>query len=148
MSRKERLKKIMELVEGSEVSTQTDIAEALNSLGYNVTQATVSRDVKELCLVKMPGKEKKFRYGVQSNENKLSKLANLFKESVISINTAMNLLVIRTYPGSANAACTLLDELHLPDVVGNIAGDDTILVIAKTAEAVPAIYDNLESYII
>ena len=147
MARNERQNAIVRIITEKEINTQNELVTELNNEGFNVTQATVSRDINEMGLVKINGKEKKFRYALQNSDKKLNKLSTIFKESVISIDTAMNLLVIKTYEGSANAACLLLDKLNLPHIVGTLAGEDTIVVIAKTVEDIPEIYNTLKEYI-
>lgn len=147
MARNERQNAIVRIITEKEINTQNELVTELINEGFNVTQATVSRDINELGLVKINGKQKKFRYALQNSDKKLNKLSTIFKESVISIDTAMNLLVIKTYEGSANAACLLLDKLTLPNIVGTLAGEDTILVIAKTTEDIPEIYNILKEYI-
>ena len=147
MARNERQNAIVRIITEKEINTQNELVTELNNEGFNVTQATVSRDINEMGLVKINGKEKKFRYALQNSDKKLNKLSTIFKESVISIDTAMNLLVIKTYEGSANAACLLLDKLSLPHIVGTLAGEDTIVVIAKTVEDIPEIYNTLKEYI-
>lgn len=147
MPRSSRQEAIIKIITEKEINTQNELVNELTEAGFNVTQATVSRDINELGLIKVAGKEKKIRYSVHHTEHKLGKLSTLFKESVIKMDTAMNLIVIKTYDGSANAACLLLDKLDLPNIVGTLAGDDTILVIAKTPEDVPEIYAQLKEYI-
>ena len=147
MPRSSRQEAIIRIITEKEINTQNELVSELTKAGYSVTQATVSRDINELGLIKVSGKEKKFRYALHNAEHKMGKLSTLFKESVIKMDTAMNLIVIKTYDGSANAACLLLDKLDLPNIVGTLAGDDTILVIAKTLEDVPQIYAQLKEYI-
>ena len=147
MARNERQNAIARIIAEKEINTQNELVNELNKEGYNVTQATVSRDINEMGLVKVSGKQKKFRYALQNSDQKLNKLSTIFKESVISIDTAMNLLVIKTYEGSANAACLLLDKLNLHNIVGTLAGEDTIVVIAKDLESIPEIYNTLKEYI-
>lgn len=146
MDREHRHKIIQKVISEKEISTQNELVKALRSLGHDITQATVSRDINELGLIKVAGKVKKFRYVIKTVDQKISKLSTLFKESVISIDTAMNMLVIKTYEGSANAACLLLDKLNIPNIVGTLAGEDTILVIAKNIDNVPYIYNTLKEY--
>ncbi len=122
-------------------------ASALFLRGFSVTQATVSRDIAEMHLIKVKGSEKRFKYVVGERDQKLMKLSTIFKETVISVDTSLNMLVIKTYVGSANAACLLLDKLNLPGVIGTLAGEDTILVIAKTIEDVPNIEKSLREFL-
>lgn len=146
MDREQRHKIITKIITEQEISTQNELVKVLQNMGLDITQATVSRDINELGLIKVAGKVKKFRYVIKTVDQKISKLSTLFKESVISMDTAMNILVIKTYEGSANAACLLLDKLHLPNIVGTLAGEDTILVIVKNVEGVPYIYNALKEY--
>jgi len=146
LDREHRHKIIQKVISEKEISTQNELVKTLQSLGYDVTQATVSRDINELGLIKVAGKTKKFRYVIKTVDQKISKLSTLFKESVISIDIALNMLVIKTYEGSANAACLLLDKLSIPTIVGTLAGEDTILVIAKNIDSVPYIYNTLKEY--
>ena len=147
MSRKERQNAIERIIAEKEIETQNELVDELIAAGFSVTQATVSRDINEMGLVKVAGKQKKYRYALHNSDQKINKLSTIFKESVISINTSLNMLVIKTYEGSANAACLLLDKLNMPNILGTIAGEDTILVIAKSIESVPAIYSVLKEYV-
>lgn len=146
LDREQRHKVIKKIISEQEVSTQNNLVEILQDMGLNITQATVSRDINELGLIKVAGKVKKFRYVIKTVDRKISKLSTLFRESVISMDTASNMIVIKTYEGSANAACLLLDKLDLPNIVGTLAGEDTILVIIKTVDSVPCIYNALKEY--
>ncbi|HOO22257.1 MAG TPA: arginine repressor [Clostridia bacterium] len=145
--REERHSKILRIIAEKEIDTQEQLVESLNSAGCNVTQATVSRDIKELGLIKVRGEHKKYKYALPPVNQGLTKLANLFSESVISMETAMNIIVCKTYPGTANTACVFLDKLGLPHIVGTLAGDDTFLIIAKTIEDVDVIYNKLKEYL-
>lgn len=147
MARIERQNAIAKIIAEKEINTQYELVEELNAAGFNVTQATVSRDINEMGLIKIAGKVKKFRYALHNSDRKLNKLSTIFKESVISMDTAMNIIVIKTYDGSANAACLLLDKLNLQHILGTLAGDDTIIVIVKSVEFVPEIYRTLREYI-
>lgn len=147
MARRDRHSAIERIISEKEIETQNELVDELIAAGFSVTQATVSRDINEMGLVKVAGKRKKYKYALQNSDQKINKLSTIFKESVISIDTALNMLVIKTYEGSANAACLLLDKLNMPNILGTIAGEDTILVIAKSVEAVPTIYNVLKEYI-
>ncbi len=142
----ERQKKLINLIQEKEIDTQFFLAEVLQKAGYNVTQATVSRDIKALGLVKVPGKHKKTKYAVPVSE-KLSRFDEMFRHSVISVDTAMNLIVIKTLTGSANAACSALDKFNFNNIVGTIAGDDTLLVIVKDVIFVEEIYNRIKEYL-
>lgn len=145
--RERRQNKILYLISEKEIDTQTQLVEELNSLGFDVTQATISRDIKELGLIKISGEQKKYKYAIPPINPKLNKLTTLFTESVISMEEAMNLIVIKTYPGTANTACVFLDKLNLPQIAGTLAGDDTLIIIARTIDDVSIIYNTLKEYI-
>ena len=133
MSKKERLLAINNLINEFEIDTQEELTEKLNSLGFNVSQATVSRDINELNLIKVEGVNKKFKYkAVDDNLNLSKKIVDLFKQITLSIACANNLIVIKTLAGNASSAGMAFDEMQFPQVLGTVAGDDTLLVIAKT----------------
>lgn len=134
MSKKQRLIDIENLITKYEISTQEELTAKLNELGYIVSQATLSRDINDLNLIKVEGVSKKFKYA--KSESATSKISpqfiNLFKQVVLSMDYANNLIVIKTLAGNANAAGMAIDEMHIPEILGTVAGDDTLLVIAKT----------------
>ena len=137
-----RQKKILELIENHDIETQEELSELLRKSGYVATQATVSRDIKELRLVKVAtgvkdGRRNKSKYAANSIRNEIdSRLTDKFKsilsEMVIKISSAGNMVVLKTYAGMAQAACAAIDTLELPDVVGSLAGDDTIFIVMTT----------------
>ena len=138
--------KILEIITNKAVETQEELTKELNKLDFNVTQATVSRDIKELGIIKILDGAS-YRYAqINNNINISGKLINLFWESVISIDSANNLIVIKTLPGSANAAAMVVDKLDLKPVLGSIAGDDTLLIIVRNNEEVSAVLDTLKSF--
>ena len=133
MSKKKRLAYILSIINQQDVSTQDELTELLTNQGFDVSQSTVSRDIKELNLIKLDERGK-YKY-VQPNSlnNNLSpQLISLFKQIIVSIECANNLIVIRTLSGNASAAGMAIDEMRFPQVLGTVAGDDTVLVIAKT----------------
>lgn len=143
-----RQKKIMELIDKHEIETQDELVEALHSQGYDITQATISRDIKELGLVKVPGGIKAYRYslpGEQRGGNYRLRLERLFRDSVLSSNDSENLIIVRTLPGAANAVASCLDHVDWPEIIGTVAGDDTILLIIKPKGAVVEIMERLNS---
>ena len=133
--KKKRLDKILELIRNNEIETQAELATMLRNSGYNVTQATVSRDIKELGLIKTPASKggQKYEAGSPVNENQ-RRFIRVLRDSVQSVDTAQNILVIKTGSGMAMAAAAALDNLRLPEVVGSIAGDDTIMAAVRTAD--------------
>jgi len=129
-----RQKKIMELIKKQVVSTQEELAEALRSTGFIVTQATVSRDIKELRLVKIPTGEDTYRYAVPREKEKIrneERLRRMLHESVLELDYSDNIVVLKTYPGNAQAVASLIDGAGWPEVIGSVAGDDTILLVTK-----------------
>ena len=144
--KKGRHAKIVELIQTNEISTQDELISELRSSGYNVTQATVSRDIKELQLVKILSKSGKYCYATSSVKhiNVKSTLEPLFSTSVLSVDYAGNLVVIKTVSGMAQAVCTSIDAAGFGDIIGSIAGDDTIFLAAKTAEKAVSIASSLK----
>ena len=151
MTKAQRLTKIKEIIAKSEIDTQSALADALNSFGFNATQATVSRDIKELGLIKVPSESGSYKYSLpaDSEETKSvsSKILNVFCESVISINYSENIIVVKTLSGSANAAAALIDKLNVPEIFGCIAGDDTIMVVVSSANKAPEVADKLRKIV-
>lgn len=124
--------KILELIAERPINTQEDLLNGLRDNGFDVTQATVSRDIKELRLVKILGSDGKYRYATAVSDEQMdmsSKFHAIFKQSVKSIDYAKNIIVIKCYTGMANAACAALDSMNRSGVVGTLAGDDTIFVL-------------------
>lgn len=124
--KKVRHELILNYIQNNNVSTQEEIIQMLSEHGYNVTQATISRDIKELKLIKEHYGKNDVKYAVSTKKDNSDNIKMIFARSVLSVEVAMNLIVIKCYAGTANAACVALDSLHIPGVVGTIAGDDTI----------------------
>jgi len=125
--------KILEIIEQYVIETQEEIAEKLKELGMEITQATISRDIKELRLIKVMAEGNRYRYAPFSkNENIISnKLMNIFIESYVSSDYANNIVVVKTLSGMAQAAAAAIDSLKWPDIVGTIAGDDAIMIVCR-----------------
>ena len=138
---------IREIVESQSIQTQEELAEALRVHGMVVTQATVSRDIKELRLIKTLSPNGNYHYtthGEKGGRVDLSfKFHAIFAEAVNSIDYAQNLVVIKCYTGMANAACAALDSIRWDGLVGTIAGDDTILLVMKDTESAQGITEEL-----
>ena len=134
MTKKERQNILLELIGKYEIDTQEELTEKLNERNIAVTQATVSRDINELNLVKVAGKAKKYKYArVEIESDALSeKDINLFREITASVTCANNLIVVKTLVGNANAAGMIVDKINIPQVLGSIAGDDTLLIVTKS----------------
>lgn len=125
--------KILEIIENREIETQEELSEELRKLGLNVTQATVSRDIKELRLIKVLAKNGKYKYAtLKSQDSVLSdRLIRLFKDSILSIDYSSNIIVLKTIPAAAQAAASAIDAAGLEGIIGSVAGDDTIFVLIK-----------------
>ena len=147
MARTGRRLKLIEIINKNEIETQEALAEALRNEGYLVTQATVSRDIKDLGLIKVmtPNKTYKYAQPASTEQKSSGKMLNLFRECVISIDYAGHLIVIKTVSGGANSAATLVDKLNFPEVMGCVAGDDTILVVIKDQQKIVPIVEKLKS---
>ena len=124
---------ILDIIEKQDIETQEELAEALRKRGIAVTQATVSRDIKELRLVKTLSTEGKYKYsiGQDHSRNVSSKFFSLFADSVLSVDSACNMLVIKCMTGMAQAICAAMDSIHWKGAVGTLAGDDTIFVVCR-----------------
>lgn len=134
--KKVRHKAIVELVEKYDIETQEELANRLEEAGFVVTQATVSRDIRELKLSKVSGANGRQKYMIfNQDENHLSdKYIRVLKDGFISMDQAMNIMVVKTVSGMAMAVAAAIDAMHFPEVVGCIAGDDTIMVAVRTVE--------------
>ena len=147
MARTGRQLKLIEIINKNEIETQEALAEALRNEGYLVTQATVSRDIKDLGHIKVmtPNKTYKYAQPAPTEQKSSGKMLNLSRECVISIDYAGHLIVIKTVSGGANSAATLVDKLNFPEVMGCVAGDDTILVVIKDQQKIVPIVEKLKS---
>lgn len=141
-----RQSKILELIENNEIETQEELASYLKSLEVEVTQATVSRDIRELRLVKVLSSSGKYKYAPinQNTEGTTSRLIKIFKNSMVSVNIAGHILVVKTLPGAAQICASAVDSLELEDIVGSIAGDDTIFIAINDTERVKEIASTLK----
>lgn len=138
---------ILELIAERAVETQEELADALRSRGFQVTQATVSRDIKELRLVKVLSADGAYRYATSDkNENSLNeRLIRMFSETVISISSAYNQIIIKTLSASASIAAETIDSLQWPEILGTIAGENTILMIVRSIEEVQVVIERLNA---
>ena len=132
---------IREIVENQSIQTQEELADALREHGMVVTQATVSRDIKEMHLLKVLSEEGGYRYATmdKSEQGMNERLIRMLSDSVVDMSSANNLIVIHTLPGSAHVAGEAVESLRWPEVLGTIAGDNTILVIVRSNEDVDAV---------
>lgn len=141
----DRHKKILELIDRYEIGTQEELAKILNDEGYNVTQATVSRDIRELNLSKVSVDGKRTRYATLTKDKPVAndKFLRVLKEGFVSMDMAQNILVIKTVSGMAMAVAAALDAMDCHEIVGSIAGDDTIMCAVRTVEDTTALMGRL-----
>ena len=140
---------IIDIISNQRVSTQEELCEILKNSGYDVTQATVSRDVKELQLIKIPDSQG-YYYALPDNSpilNSHERMQRLFKDSVTSIDYSENIIVIKTLPGAAQSIASLIDAAELENVLGTVAGDDTIFIVVKPLNVVKGIVRDFEELI-
>ena len=134
--KKDRHAKILELIEKYDISTQEELLERLLDCGVEVTQATVSRDIKELRLVKHPSSAGQYKYSLATGaDEKYMKYSAIFTQSVTDSDYAQNICMLKCHPGTAQAACAAIDALEISEVLGTIAGDDTIFILCRTERA-------------
>lgn len=147
MARNSRQSKILELISTQEIETQEELVSALRNAEFDVTQATISRDIKELGLIKILTDSKKYKYAVVSSQVQAlsNKCLNIFKECVISIKSAMNITVVKVIKGTAGMVSGLIDQLSLSQVMGCAYGDDTVMVISSDVEDAYFVKDKLNS---
>lgn len=146
-----RHKKILELISEYPIYRQEDLLDHLKNSGYDVTQATVSRDIRELRLVKTATPEGGYRYVTSATAGKTAhaptRFEMIFRESVIRVDYANNIVLVKCFSGMANAACELFDSMVWSDVVGTLSGDDTFLVLMRSEDAAKMLCVELEKYI-
>ena len=129
---------ILEIIAQENIETQEQLLTRLQARGFRCTQATISRDIKQLHLVKEPAGQGVYKYAVSGNRTTLNvaaKLRTIFRECIVSIDYAQNIVVVKTMPGLANGACSALDNMDMNDIVGSLAGDDTALLVMRNTEA-------------
>lgn len=143
--KKSRHAKIIELIEKYEVETQEDLAEYLKESGFQVTQATVSRDIRELKLSKIPTGDGKQKYVIlkQDDSHLVDKYIRVLKDGLISMDMAQNILVIKTVSGMASAVAVAVDAMKFKEIVGSIAGDDTIMMAVRTVDETKVVMEKI-----
>lgn len=141
-----RHNKILEIISERVVETQEELAGLLQAAGFRVTQATVSRDIRELRLMKVPTDDGRQKYGLMQGEagKPEGRSSRILKDAIISIDSALNLLVIKTNAGMAMAVAATIDAMHLPEMVGTLAGDDTVFCAIRTIESTEVCKKQLE----
>ena len=145
----ERHAMILNLIDTTNVETQEELADMLKQRGICVTQATVSRDIKELRLIKVLAENGGYKYATvdKAEAGMKERFVRIFGDSVVGINTSANLVIVKTLSGSANAAAEAVDSMHWNDIVGTMAGDNTIFIAARDEKTVPDLVKRLSAMI-
>ncbi|MBE5801175.1 MAG: arginine repressor [Clostridiales bacterium] len=138
---------ILEIINNQSIETQEDLAEELGRRGFRVTQATVSRDIKEMKLIKAQSPGGTYRYAIADHsDNSINeRLIRMFSDTVLSMNSAYNQIILKTISASANIAAEAIDNMHWPEILGTIAGDNTILLIVRSIDEVQSVLDRLNA---
>lgn len=149
MMKSNRHSKILEIINEKEIETQEELAEELKSSGFNVTQATVSRDIKMLKLIKVLTPRGSYKYvSIAPEEDDIShKLVNILSNTTISIENIDKFVVVRTISGSASAAAEAIDSLKIQGIAGSIAGDNTIFILTRTLESAEELVSKIKKLI-
>lgn len=139
--------KILEIIENYDIETQDELVAKLKEHGMDVTQATVSRDIKELRLVKVTSADGKSRYKAMNNDSGVisDKLLTILREGYVSSDYANNILVVKTLPGMAQAVASAIDSLGWPEIIGTIAGDDTIMIVTRAERIAEEMQERITS---
>lgn len=143
----DRQSMILEIISQENIETQEQLLERLQSRGISSTQATISRDIKQMHLIKEPMGQGVYKYAVSGNRTKLNfaeKLRTIFRESITSIESAQNIVVVKTMPGLASAACAALDDMDINFMLGSLAGDDTAFLVMKDTETAVSFCKEIE----
>lgn len=153
MSKSLRQRAIIDLITANSISTQQELQDKLSDVGFETTQATISRDIKELSLIKIVSSDGVYKYDIPSSIKDRGKspnelLKSIFKEAVVSVNFAQNIVVIKCHVGMAQAVCAKLDNAEFNAVVGTLAGDDTIFVVLKSEACAIEFVGMLKNYLI
>lgn len=147
--KKSRHKAIREIIETFEIETQEELANKLKEEGFSVTQATVSRDIRDMKLSKVPVGDGRQKYTILIHQDSYlsDKYIRVLKDGFVSMDTAQNILVLKTVAGMAMAVAAAVDAMHLKEIVGSIAGDDTIMMAVRTTEDTEIVMDKIKSVI-
>lgn len=145
MARTARQNKILEIIKNQEIETQDELVSALRALNFDITQATISRDIKELGLIKIMSDSKKYKYAyVDSTEQQMStKYLGIFKESIISIKPILNQVVLKTLKGVSMIISNLIDKMGIKQIIGSVYGDETVMVICASQDDALYVSDKL-----
>ncbi len=140
-----RHSKIIEIINSKAIETQEELAEELKSAGFEVTQATVSRDIKTLRLIKIQDSDGKYKYAIikQDKNDMVEKLSSILINTVLTVENIDKMVVVKTISGSASAAAEAIDRLELGEIVGTIAGDNTIFILVRTLEKAEELVEKI-----
>ena len=149
MLRTARHAKILEIIAHKEIETQEELCAELNKQNYVVAQATISRDIKDLRLFKVAGVEKKYRYAhIHESEGEISpRMKSLFVDCVVSIRNAQNIVVVKTLAGNGNNAGTVIDKLNYSEIIGSVAGDDTVFAVCENTESALLVVQKINDFL-
>ena len=149
MLRTARHAKILEIIAHKEIETQEELCAELNQQNFMVAQATISRDIKDLHLFKVAGVEKKYRYAhIHESAGEISpKMKSLFADCVLSIRSAQNIVVIKTLAGNGNNAGTVIDKLNYPEIIGSVAGDDTVFAVCEDTASALTVVNKINDFL-
>ena len=149
MLKSARHAKILEIISQKEIETQEELCAELIKQNYVVAQATISRDIKDLNLFKVSGVEKKYRYAHirESVGNVSPKMKSLFTDCVVSIQAAQNIVVIKTLPGNGNNAGMVIDKLNYAEIIGSVAGDDTLFAVCENSEKAVFVVEKINEFL-
>ena len=138
---------IFEIISQENIETQEQLLSRLQERGIRSTQATISRDIKQMHLIKEPIGQGIYKYAVSGNRTRLNaaeKLQTIFRECIVSVDYAQNIVVLKTMPGLANGACSALDNMDMNDIVGSLAGDDTAFLVMRDTESAAAFCEEIK----
>lgn len=141
--------KIRDIIMNHDIETQDELVDALRRAGFPVTQATVSRDMKELHLIKIPMDNGRYKYSLPTDQqfNPVQKLKRSLLDHFVSVDSAENLVVMKCLPGTANTIAVLIDSIEWAAIMGTVCGDDTILIICRTKELSQSVVEQIMDYI-
>ena len=143
-----RLEKIKQIIATQEINTQDELLDALHQEGFDVTQATISRDINRLMIMKIPLGDGRYRYVSKpdpAHNAYVKGRLRIFQDSILSMNFSENIIVIHTIPGAAEAVACLIDYVEWPEIIGTLAGNNTIFVIVKTNKNTTTIIEKLQN---
>ena len=148
MIKNKRHEKIIDIITNKDIETQEELADELRSAGFDVTQATVSRDIQLLKLIKISTNSGSYKYGILNNQEfsevtKVERYKNIIASSILSMEQIDKTLVIRTLPGAASVVGEVIDSLNIEDIAGNVAGDNTIFVMVRNENSIASIQEKI-----